>query len=76
LCTVKFQDKVYKLDGHTRAHLWSKGALTPPEMVTCIEYAVQTLGDFENLYYMMDNPVLTCTCNTGRAKLASPVSVS
>jgi hypothetical protein len=54
VATVVYNGMVYKLDGHTRAYMWTNRGLARPAMLNDVRYYVETLGDFEDLYYMID----------------------
>jgi hypothetical protein len=54
VATVIYNDVVYKLDGHTRAYMWTHRGLARPPVLHDIRYTAQTLSDFEDLYYLFD----------------------
>lgn len=46
----------YKLDGHTRAHLWRSGEVTPPFTSVLVDvFKCQTIDDVKELYRHYDN---------------------
>lgn len=45
----------FKLDGHTRTHLWETGFLTKPDTVYVDVYHVDTINDVIELYKQFDN---------------------
>lgn len=47
--------RMYKLDGHTRSHLWSSGSLEQPAMLRVDLYEVDSIQDVLSLYDMFDN---------------------
>lgn len=50
-----FDGKFYKLDGHTRSHLWEAGALQKPDRVTVTIYNCETHDELLQLYTTFDN---------------------
>lgn len=44
----------YKIDGHTRAYLWSTGEAMPPDEVLAVVYDCATIEDVVDLYMMFD----------------------
>lgn len=48
--------EVYKLDGHTRAHLWATGKLEPPAQILYVDmYYCENMQQVEDLYQQFDN---------------------
>lgn len=45
----------YKLDGHTRALLWSRKEIEAPMQVTAVVYPVKTMAEVEQLYQDFDS---------------------
>ncbi len=52
---VLVDGRLVKLDGHTRAHLWSEGLLKPPESVHVVLHEGCTIGDAIELYKQFDS---------------------
>ena len=53
---VRFQGKIYKLDGHTRAYLWKKGDLkTISSSLICIIYEANDEAEFFSMYDRCDS---------------------
>lgn len=48
--------EMYKLDGHTRALLWSDGRLARPASVNVVVYPCATIDDVISMYDQFDSP--------------------
>lgn len=47
---------VYKVDGHTRAHLWATGELQRPDQLTVVMHSAASTDRLIELYRLYDNP--------------------
>jgi len=56
LVGAEFQGELYKVDGHTRAYLWERGELPPPESVFATIHRVTTYDELLALYSAFDTP--------------------
>lgn len=64
----------FKLDGHTRAHLWESGQVVPPPEIMVDVYACDDLAAVEELYGHFDNKLAVDTAGdllAGAARRAS-----
>lgn len=55
VAAASFEGKFYKLDGHTRSHLWESGSLQKPDKVTVTIYNCTSYDELLNLYATFDN---------------------
>lgn len=51
---IKWHGHLYKIDGHTRALLWSQGELKRPKFVTVIIFTATTEEEYLNAYEWFD----------------------
>ncbi|MDY7116554.1 hypothetical protein RAN53_09345 [Halomonas sp. SSL-5] len=51
----------FKLDGHTRSHLWQEGSLEAPQVLFVDVYHVRNMQQVEDLYKQFDSPYSTET---------------
>lgn len=60
---AKYQGELYKVDGHTRAHLWSLGELDAPATVMATVHRVASYDDLMALYSGYDTATAAETQN-------------
>ena len=49
-----YDNTLYKVEGHTRAYLWQKGELRPPEMIHATIFKVHSLDELNEVYGLHD----------------------
>lgn len=60
---AEYMHKLYKVDGHTRAYLWSKQALHTPETVIATVHRVRSYDELMALYSVFDTASAAETLN-------------
>lgn len=53
---ARLGEALYKIDGHTRGHLWERGQLPRPQMLRVTLYPVASREELDALYEVFDAP--------------------